>query len=77
MNYNQRGKLRQELKQGRNLEAGADVEATGNAACWLAPHGFLILLSNRIQDHQPGDGPTHDGLGPPTITKKMLYRQIL
>ncbi|XP_040593944.1 uncharacterized protein LOC101834311 isoform X8 [Mesocricetus auratus] len=31
----------QEVKQGRNLEAGADAEAMEGAACWLAPHGLL------------------------------------
>ena len=34
------------------------------AAYWLPPHGLLSLLSYRTQDHQPGDGPTHNGLGP-------------
>ena len=29
----------QELKQGRNLEAGVDAEAIGGAAYMLAPHG--------------------------------------
>jgi len=35
----------QELKQGRNLEAGADAEAMERAAYWLAPHGLFSLLS--------------------------------
>ena len=35
------------------------------AAYWLAPHGLLSLLFYRTQDHQPRDGPTHNGLGPP------------
>ena len=35
------------------------------AAYLLAPHGLLSLLSYRTQDHQPRDGPTHNGLGPP------------
>jgi hypothetical protein len=35
------------------------------AAYWLAPHGLLGLLSYRTQDHQPRDGTTHNGLGPP------------
>jgi hypothetical protein len=39
--------------QGRNLDAGADAEATKSAAYWLAIHGFLSLLSCRTQDHQP------------------------
>jgi hypothetical protein len=38
----------QELKQGRNLEAGADVEDKGKgAAYWLALHGLLSLLPHR------------------------------
>ena len=41
----------QELKQGWNLEAGADAEAMEGAAYWLAPHGLLNLLSCRTQDH--------------------------
>ena len=27
--------------------------------------GLLCLLSHRTQDHQPRDGTTHSGLGPP------------
>jgi hypothetical protein len=42
----------QELKQGRNLEAGADEEVMEGAAYWLTPHGLL----------QPRDGPTHNGM---------------
>jgi hypothetical protein len=63
-----------ELKQGRNLEAGADAEAM-EGCCFLACSlGLLLnLFSNRIQDHQPRDGPTHNGLSPFTsINKKML-----
>ena len=41
-------KLEQELKEGRNLEAGADIEAIWRgAAYWLAHHGLLSLLSYR------------------------------
>lgn len=36
-------KLGQNHKQGRNLEARPHAEATEE--CWLAPHGFLWLLS--------------------------------
>ena len=50
-----------EGSQGRDLVAGADAEAMEGAACWLAPHGLLNLLSCRTQDH--------NGLGPlPSIT---------
>jgi hypothetical protein len=41
----------QELKQGRNLEAGPDAEAMEGAAYWFAPHGLLSLLCNITQDH--------------------------
>ena len=42
------------------------------AAYWLVFYGLPSLLSYRTQ---PRDGPTQNGLGPPTlITKKMLYR---
>ena len=59
----------QELKQGRNLEAGADAEAVEGAAYWLASHGLLSLLSYRTQGHQPRVETTQNGLGlPPSIT---------
>jgi hypothetical protein len=60
----------QELKQGRNLEAGTDAEAMEgwcSLACspWIAQLAFL---------KNPGIGPSHNGLGPPpSITKKMPY----
>jgi hypothetical protein len=34
---------------------------------WLASPGLLSLLSYRTQDHQPRDGTTHNGLGPPPL----------
>jgi hypothetical protein len=44
-----------------------------DAAYWLAPHGFLSLLSYRTQDHQPRDVTTHNGLGLlSSISKDML-----
>jgi hypothetical protein len=36
-----------------------------SAAYWLAPHNFLSLFSYRTQEHQPRDGTTHNGQGPP------------
>jgi len=33
----------------------------------FASPGLLNLLSYRTQDHQPRDGTTHNGLGPPTL----------
>jgi hypothetical protein len=48
-------------KQGRNLLTD------------LLPKVLLGLLSYRIQDHQPRDGVTHNGLGPPhqSLAKKI------
>jgi hypothetical protein len=43
--------LLKELKQSRNLEAGAD-------AYWLAPDVLHSLLSFATQDHLPRDGST-------------------
>jgi hypothetical protein len=56
----------QELKQGRNTEAGADREASEGlrAAYWLAPHSFFSLPSYWTQDHLLRDSITHSGLGP-------------
>jgi len=54
------GKSRQELKLGRS------PNAMGDAAYCLTAFGLLGLLSYSIQDHQPRDGTTHNGLGPPS-----------
>jgi hypothetical protein len=64
--YHQRRKLGQELKQGRNLEAGADAESLEGAAYWLVLYKLFSLLSYRTEDHQPRDGNTHK-LGPLSI----------
>jgi hypothetical protein len=68
--------VRGELKQGRNLEAGADAEAMEGAADWFALHSFHSLLSCRIQDFHPRVGPTHVELGPShqSVIKKMVNR---
>ena len=60
------GSWRQELMQ-RPWRGAADQ---------LAPHGLLSLFSYRTQGHQPRDGPTHNGLGPPNSSqiKNMQYR---
>jgi hypothetical protein len=69
--------VRTPLKQGWNLQAGADAEAMEGAANWIASHGLFTLLSYRTQDHQSGDGPTFNGLGPPTLlVEKMPYSWI-
>ena len=64
------GLIAQELKQGRNLEAGADAEAI-EECCLLAYSLWLAQpASYRTQDLQPRDDPTHNRLGNPTpITK--------
>ena len=49
--------------QGRNLEAGADVETWKNSY-WLA-HGLLSLLSYVPQDYLPRGSTTLSRLGPP------------
>jgi hypothetical protein len=36
-----------------------------DAAYWLASPGLLSLPSYRIQDYQPRNGITHNGLDPP------------
>jgi hypothetical protein len=45
---------------------------------WLTLHGFLSLLSYRIQDHQARDGTTHNGLVTPfnNLIEKMSYSWI-
>jgi hypothetical protein len=37
-----------------------------DAVYWLAHNDLISLLSYRTQNHQPIDGNTHNGLGPPT-----------
>ena len=44
------GKSRQELTQGRNLEARADAEFTEDQCWWPAPHSLLFLLFYATQD---------------------------
>ena len=56
----------QELRLGRNLEAGADAEVIEGCCLLACSHGLLSLLSYRTQDHQPIDGTTHNSLGPPS-----------
>jgi hypothetical protein len=61
--YHQK-KSGQELKQGRNLETGADAEAMEECcflACssWLTQSAFLEIIG-----HQTRDGTTHNSLGP-------------
>jgi hypothetical protein len=52
----------QELKQGRNMEAGADAEAMEECSFWPGPCGFPSLLSYRNQDDQPRGITTNNGL---------------
>ena len=48
------------------------------ATYWLGHHGLLNLLSYKTQDHQPRNGTTHKGLGPPqqSLIKKTPHRHI-
>lgn len=52
VHFHQR-KSEQELKQGRDLEAGTCAEAMEEAAYWLTCLDLPNLLSYRTQDHQP------------------------
>ena len=54
--FHHQRKSGQELKQGRNLEVGADQRPWKGAAFWLVYHGLLSLLSYRAQDQQQRDG---------------------
>ena len=61
----------QELKQGRNLEAGADAEAMEGAAYWLPMVCSASLLSYRTQNYHLRDGSTHNGLSPPPLITNL------
>lgn len=43
-----------ELKQDKDLEAGANTEAMEGAAYWLAPHGLLRLFFYKTGTTSPG-----------------------
>jgi hypothetical protein len=59
-----------EGNQGRNLEVGADAEATGERCClWQAPSGLLSLLSYSTQNQQPRNATIYNGLGPHGLRK--------
>ena len=51
----------EELKLGRNLQAGADAEAV----YWLAPHGLLSLISYT---------PTYAGMALPTMGWALAHQ---
>jgi hypothetical protein len=55
--------------------AEAHAEAMEGAAYWLAPHGWLSLLSYRTQDHQARDGTTYNEMVLPhsSLIEKMPY----
>lgn len=69
------GKSEQELKQGSNLEATADAEATEKQHCVLACTAYILHYSSL--DHQPkAGGVPHGDVGPPTsvmILSRILY----
>jgi hypothetical protein len=51
----------QELKQGCNLEAGADAKTMEGRCLLFASLGLLSLLSYRTLAYQPMDSTTHSG----------------
>lgn len=55
-------------KQGRNSRQEWKQTPQGAAAYWLALYG--------LQNHLLRDGPTHRGLDPPTLSKKMACRLV-
>ena len=68
-------KSEQELKQGRDLETGADAEAMEECR---PSHALLTVLSYRTQDHEPRGlyylqwaGSSHQ-----SVTKKKLCRLV-
>ena len=58
-------KSEEEIKQGKDLEAGADAKARRGAAYWLVPHGLLTLPSYR-----------NPGMAPPTVVWALPYQSI-
>lgn len=53
-------------KSGKKLQQGRDQEVGARGFCSLTcSPGSLILLSYKIQDHQPSESTTHSRLGPP------------
>jgi hypothetical protein len=63
-----KSKSGQEFKQGRNLQAGADAEATEQ--CYLLAYSLWLAQPAFLQNPgPPAWGGTHNGLGPhPSIT---------
>jgi hypothetical protein len=71
-------KSEQELKQGRNPEAGADADTKDGCYLLACSSLFIQLVSYSTQDREPRDGPTHNGLGlHQSLIKKMPYCRIL
>lgn len=66
------GKPRQELKLGRNLEAGDDAGAMNE--CFLLPCSLCLALL-KAQDHQRRSVPIHNELG--LLTSVTNYRNAL
>ena len=71
--------IRAGIHTGLKPGAGAGTEAS---VSWLAPRGFLSLLSYRIQDHQPRDCTTCNELGLPlrscqSLNNKLPYSLLL
>jgi hypothetical protein len=61
----------QKLKQGRNLEAGADAEAMEGYCLLACFWWFAQPASYSTHDYQPRNGTTYNGLSlPPSITSQ-------
>ena len=51
-----------------------------DAAYWLISHDLISLFSFKTQNHQPRNGHTHNGLGPPpliTNSKNALQLDLM
>ena len=55
-------------------QAGADAEAMEGCSLLVASPGLLSLLSYRIQDYQPRDGPTHKAVSYTHLTLPTTTR---
>lgn len=60
-------KYGQQLKQGRNEEAGADAEAVEEYCLLTCSSQWLSLLSYSTQDRQLRGRTTYSGVGPPSL----------
>lgn len=66
---------RQELKQGRNIEAGELQKPWRSAAYFFGPHDFLGLFTYRPKVYQSSDGITTTGWALPHQSQ-LLSKEI-